>query len=142
MSRAEAVHRYAVSDLQAVLRGFEQRELDKHNGTRDGLVDAPKHAMIDIGQLQGNLKHLDLGHAGRGEQIDGFRGQFVGPCDALHLPGKQRAYGSAGLGVRVDFGLGHGPGHSGLGRPGEQCACRNGWQSAWRRGYQTSSLKR
>lgn len=25
MSRAEAVHRYAVSDLQAVLRGFEQR---------------------------------------------------------------------------------------------------------------------
>ena len=72
---------------------------------------AAKQAMIDIRQLQGNLKHLNLGHAWRGGQIDGLRGQFVGPCDAFDLLYKQRTQGGGGLGVRIDFGFGHGPGH-------------------------------
>ena len=78
--------------------------------------------MIDIRQLQDNFKHFNFRHVRFGGQIDGFRGQFVGPCDALDLLHKQRAHGGGGLGVRIDFGLGHGPGHCGLRWPGEQRA--------------------
>ncbi len=33
------------------------------------------------------------------------------PCDAIDLIDKQRTQGGRGLGVCVNFGFGHGPGH-------------------------------
>ena len=60
-------------------------------GERNGFVDAAQYRMTDIKPLQGDFKHLDLGHVWLGGQVDGLWGQFVGPCDAFHLRHKQRA---------------------------------------------------
>jgi hypothetical protein len=99
---------------------------DKQNWEWNGLVDAPQYRMTDIRQLQGNFEHLNLGHVWLGGQIDALWGQFVGPYDAIDLLHKKSAQSGGGLGMRVDFGFGHGPGDGSLRRPGEQRGRRCG----------------